>query len=971
MSGKDHRRSWVAIIVNQLKIYMLHLVLPACFSMAELEAGTLGGAPGAPAGAAAGQAGYVRAIPNGVEVFTGRLQVQVQYESENSVHVTKGLPGVALNQKSLIVLPHPTPQLNITVSEEAASVLLRSGRVRVRIAKADGALSFGDAAGAALLAEEGEASIQPAGVEGEPRAYSVETHFRLKPTEGIYGLGSHQSGVMNYRGHTVKLVQANTQSAIPFLVSTGGWGLLWDNYSKTIFTDTEASCTIWSEVADGIDYHFIHGGTMDGAIAGYRELTGAAPLYGKWAYGYWQSKEHYEDREELLKVAAEYRARGIPIDGIIQDWDYWDGRDNWNQLFFYDKLFPRPTEMIDILHRQHYHFMISIWCGFGPQTPIYQEMEQRGFLYPTVGWAGFKFFDPYNPAATDLYWKYVKEGLFCHGVDGWWMDSTEPDIVNAQTKEAQEYEMKRTGSNHLGTFARYLNTYPLMATEAVYKNQRQETDRKRVYILTRSTFAGQQRAAATTWSGDIGASWEVYRNQISAGLNHCMSGIPYWTFDIGAFVLGSYGGVFGYGGKDPAYQELYTRMFQFGAFCPIFRSHGSDTPREIWEFGRFSDVLVVFDRLRYRLLPYIYSNAWKITSEGYTLMRGLPMDFPGDRNTYNVGDQFMFGPSLMVCPVTQYMLHRPPGKSMLVSGEHFRTKEGKPGLDATYFGDDHWGTAVHSQTEANVDLYWYTGWPSFVKTEKFSMRWEGKLIPTETGPHRFHVKAFGPKLLLLEGQPLKYSYSSVEAVSEPVQLEAGREYGFSFATSNSVLGAFRAQLFWKTPSMLAAETVHEERPPTRPVYLPAGATWFDFWTGEAVAGGQSIVAAAPIERIPLLVRAGSIIPLGPVVQYASEKPDTPLEFRVYSGADASFTLYEDEDDTYDYEKGVHATIRFDWSDNARQLRIGTRQGSYPGMPSHRVFRVVIVRPGHGVGGDVGETADRTVDYAGEARTLQF
>ena len=428
------------------------------------------------------------------------------------------------------------------------------------------------------------------------------------------------------------------------------------------------------------------------------------------------------------------------------------------------------------------------------------------------------------------------------------MDSTEPDIVNAQTKDAQEYEMKRTGSNHLGTFARYLNTYSLMATESVYKNQRRETDRKRVYILTRSTFAGQQRAAATTWSGDIGASWEVYRNQIPAGLNHSMSGIPYWTFDIGAFVLGSYGGVFAYGGKDPAYQELYTRMFQFGAFCPIFRSHGSDTPREIWEFGKFSDVLVAFDRLRYRLMPYIYSNAWKITNEGYTIMRGLPMDFPGDGNTYNIQDQFMFGPALMVCPVTEYMLHRPPGKSMLVSGEHFRTKDGKPGLDATYFGDDHFGTAVHSQTESNVDLYWYTGWPSFVKSEKFSMRWEGRLVPTETGPHRFHVKCFGPKLLLLDGQPLKFVYTSVEAMTEPVQLEAGREYSFSYATSNSVLGAFRAQLFWKTPLMLAAETVREERPQTRSVYLPAGATWFDFWTGQTTAGGQSIHAVVLFEH---------------------------------------------------------------------------------------------------------------------------
>ena len=627
--------------------------------------------------------------------------------------------------------------------------------------------------------------------------------------------------------------------------------------------------------------------------------------------------------------------------------------------------------MIDILHREHFHFMISIWCGFGPTTPVYREMDERGLLYPTVGWAGFRYLDPYAPAATDLYWRHVREGLFRHGVDGWWMDSTEPDIVNAGTKESQEYEMKRMGSNRLGTFARYLNTYPLLATEAVYRNQRADTDRKRVYILTRSTFAGQQRAAATTWTGDIGASWEIYRNQIPAGINHCMSGIPYWTFDIGAFVLGGYGGVFGDGGKDPAYQELYTRMFQLGTFSPIFRSHGSDTPREIWEFGEFTDVLIAFDRLRYRLMPYIYSNAWRITSEGYTLMRGLPMDFPNDRGTYDIADQYMFGPSLMVCPVTGYMLHRPPGRSVPVAAKHFRTPEGDPGLSMTYFGDDHFGTEILSRNEPSVDLDWYSGWPKFVEGEKFSMRWSGRLIPTETGPHRFHVKAFGPKLLELDGKPLRYTYASVEAMTEPVQLEVGREYRFTFATSNSVLGAFRAQLFWKTPSMLAADVRSEPRSQTRPVYLPAGRAWYDFWTGLKTAGGQVIRADAPIERIPLLVPSGSIIPLGPPVQYAAENPGGPIEVRVYPGSDASFTLYEDENDSYDYEKGAYSTTRFDWNGSQRQLRIGECKGAYPGMPSARVFRFVIVADGHGVGQGVTEDADRVVTYTGHAQTLHF
>ncbi|HEX3730778.1 MAG TPA: DUF5110 domain-containing protein, partial [Opitutaceae bacterium] len=434
---------------------------------------------------------------------------------------------------------------------------------------------------------------------------------------------------------------------------------------------------------------------------------------------------------------------------------------------------------------------------------------------------------------------------------------------------------------------------------------------------------------------------------------------------------GSYHGLFPNGGKDPAYQELYTRMFQFGAFCPIFRAHGSETPREIWEFGKYSGVLADFDRLRYRLMPYIYSNAWRVTNEGYTLMRGLAMDFSGDSNTYRIADQFMFGPSLMVCPVTDVMEHRPPEASVPVAPGHFRTGDGRPGLDVVYFGDDHFGTPVHYGTEPDIALDWYAGWPSFIHRETFSMRWEGTLIPSETGPHRFHFKTFGPRLITIDGQPLKLDYVSVEAVTEPVNLVAGRSYRFTCATSNGVLGAFRAQLYWFTPSQLEAKGPSEPRPRTRDVYLPRGGDWFDFWTGASRPGGRSITADAPIEKIPLLVPAGSIIPLGPPIEYAAEKPDAPLEVRIYPGADASFTLYDDEGDSYDYEKGAHATIAFNWSEAGHRLTMGARSGGYPGMPAQREFRIVIVRPGHGAGPGDTPAPDRIVRYSGSAQTLQF
>ncbi len=897
------------------------------------------------------------------------MHLKVQFYADDTVRVLKWQTGGTPEKASLVVIQTNVPDLNIQFQEDAGTVTLASKNMTVNLSKSDGAIQFLGAGNRNLLKEQGAPVITPVRMKYETNAFSVEQDFTLTTNEGLYGLGQHQNGYMNYRGRTVKLVQANTDAVTPFLISTAGYGILWDNYSRTLFADNPRKMSLWSEVADNVDYYFIAGTNMDAVIAGYRDLTGTASLYGKWAYGYWQSKEHYASQDELLAIAQEYRQRQIPIDDLVQDWNYWGGNSNWGGMFFDEKTYPHPKEMMDTLHQEGFHLIISIWAGLGPATPIYQDMEQKGYLYPPTGWAGFKYFDAYNPAANDLYWQYASEGLFSKGIDGWWMDSTEPDIVNALTKESEEYEMKRVGTNYLGSFARYLNPYSLLDTESIYQHQRQETDRKRVYILTRSTFAGQQRAAATTWSGDIGADWAVYKRQIPAGINHSMAGIPYWTFDIGAFVLDSAGGVFDRGGQDPAYQELYTRMFQFGAFCPIFRSHGSETPREIWRFGDFTNALVQADNLRYRLMPYIYSLAWQVTGHGYSIMRGLPMDFATDQKTYSIDDQFMFGPAIMVCPVTQYMLHRPPEASVLIPADVFRTKDGRPGLDARYYGDDHFGTLCHEQVETNVDLFWYTGWPRFITGPKFSMRWEGKLIPTETGTYRFHFTSFGPKRVFLDGRLLDNSYSAMEAETVPVELQAGKEYDFACETANSVLGAFKAQLFWKTPEIFAKEQIVEPRPQTRPVYLPAGTPWIDFWTGQALPGGQTISADAPIDKIPLLVRAGSIIPMGPFIQYAAEKPADPIELRIYPGADGSFTLYEDENDNYDYEKGVYATIAFHWDDTKHQLTIDDRKGAFPGMLQERTFDIVIVGKGHGTGVDITGNPDKVITYQGSRQVI--
>ncbi len=915
--------------------------------------------------------GDVHPIRNGVEITAGAQHERIQFYAADTIRVVKWTAGGTAAKKSLSVIQTTLPALKLKTSQTADTVTLDSGAAQVVVSRQDGTLQFYGRGKRFLVKEQGYAGFAPTGLKQEPNAFSVKQVFRLSPDEGIYGLGQHQDGYFNYRSKTVKLVQANTAAVTPMLVSSAGYGIFWDNYSKTIFSDDAGGASLWSEVGDNVDYYFFAGPTIDASIAAYRKLTGQAPMYGKWAYGYWQSKEHYHTQAEVEAVAQKYRDLHIPIDNIIQDWNYWGGLDMWGAMVFDPERYPHPAEMMDELHKQNFHLIISIWEGLGPSSEIYKDMEKHGYLYSPVGWAGFRYFDAYNPAADDLYWEYARKGIFSKGVDGWWMDSTEPDIVNALTKESHEFEMKRVENNAIGSFARYLNPYSLAITESVYQHQRKDTDQKRVYILTRSTFAGQQRAAATTWSGDIGADWTVYANQIPAGINHSMAGIPYWTFDIGAFSLGCQGGVFSNGGKDPAYQELYTRMFQFGAFAPIFRSHGSETPREIWEFGDNTPVLVKFDNLRYRLMPYIYSLAWQVTHNGGSIMRGLPMDFASDHKTLNIADQFMFGPAIMVSPVTKPMYHRAPEQSILTEGV-FQAPDGKPGLKATYYCDDKWGKVCHEAVEPSINQFWYTGWPDFIKQPKFSMRWEGKLIVPVSGSYRFDLRSFGVKKIYLNGKEIAHNYDSMGSWTVPLQFEANKPYEFKFETNNAVLGAFRAQVYWKTPEIMARDA--SPLPPTdksQEVYLPAGASWYDFWTGETATGGQTVTKPAPIDIIPLMVRAGSIVPMGPDVQYAAEKPADPIELRIYTGADGHFTLYEDENDTYRYEKGIYSTIAFHWNDAKHALSIDTRKGTFPGMLKSRTFHVVLVGPGHGTGIETTASPDKVVNYSGKKLVVRM
>jgi alpha-D-xyloside xylohydrolase len=914
---------------------------------------------------------HLKNITNGIELKSVHKNIRLQFYDENIVRVIKWPSESHPDKKSLSVIQNSHSQLGITVSEENNKVFLVSKSLKVIVSKKDFSVEYFSIDENNMILKERGKPVFTRVIYDADSGFSMQQNFQLSKDEAIYGLGQHQNGYFNYRNKKITLAQSNTEAVNSFLISTQNYGILWDNYSKTVFQDKNGDVSFWSDMGDNIDYYFVYGATMDDVISGYRKLTGKAPMYGKYAFGYWQSKEHYDTQAELMSVAKKYRNLEIPIDNIIQDWDYWNGAENWSGMFFDKTLFPDPKQMCDQLHKMNYHIIISIWPALGPNTAIYSDMLKRGYLYKPVGWAGFKYYDAYNPEANKLYWKYLKAGIYSKGLDGWWIDSTEPDVVNAMTKESSEYELKKMGNNYLGSFARYLNTFSLVMTDDLYKFWREETSDRRAYILTRSTFAGQQRNAATTWSGDIGASWEVYKNQIMAGLNHCMSGLPYWTFDIGAFVLGAYDGVFMEGGKDPAYQELYARMFQLGAFTPIFRSHGSETPREVWEMGEFVDPIIKIDNLRYRLIPYIYSLAWMVTNSDYTIMRGLPMDFNDDKKTFSIGDQFMFGPSIMVNPVTDFMYYHPPEATQLISSKYFRTKDGQQGLNATYYKDAARTILSKEQIDPNIDILWYNGRPDYVTDSTFAIRWEGKLIPSESGKHQFHLLCYDAKRIILNGDTLNMVYSSVEQYTEKVELEAGREYDLILETENRSTGAARMILRWKTPAIFAKENSNIVKDKIREVYLPDGTNWIDFWTGREYIGGKIISADAPIEIIPLFIKAGSIIPMGPFLQYTTEKAADPIEIRIYPGENGKFTLYEDENDNYNYEKGIYSTIDFEWIDAERKLIIGDRQGEFPRMLKHRTFNVVIVSEDHGNGLEISSKFDKTIKYSGTQIEIDF
>lgn len=913
-------------------------------------------------------------LQNGVQLRVGEVVKNVLFYGPDIVRVNSSLGQSYTTQPSLVVVLAP-PAVQLKLNDSPATLEISTASLRVVADKKSGALTFLRTDGTVITRERADrpAEIKKVTISDAP-TYDVKQTFTLAPDESLYGLGQYDKRYTDYRGQEVLMVQTNIGIVVPLLVSTKRYGIMWDIYSKSIFKDDANGASFWAESAPaGVDYYFIAGRTMDGVIAGYRQLTGAAPMFPKSAFGLWMSKERYKTQQQLIDVVKRFRSEGIPLDNIVQDWQYWGGDKDgtWSGMIWNKDRFPNPSALTSTLHNElHVKLMNSIWPSVGNDTELAHELDAKGLRFEPLHWISKKarIYDAFSDEGRSIYFKHIKKGLLDVGVDALWMDGTEVEVGGAcHDVRKVEADIKSLGKNAMGDFTRYLNPYSLMTTKGTYEGQR-ATGNKRVLTLTRSAWTGQQRYAALPWSGDTTASWDVFRNQISGGVNVSMAGLPYWTQDTGGFFVRYRGGE-----KNPEYRELFARWHQFGAFNPIYRIHGTSIEREPYVFKDLDpDVyksLIDANHLRYRLIPYLYSLGWMSTSEGYTMMRGLAMDFPDDQALRKIDDAYMFGPAFLVHPITKplYRVGTPPPPT--VPATVLTTPAGKPGIAVEYFEGTNFQKSVSTGVDAKVDYTW-PGPPlaeppaGLTSCDNFSGRWQGVITAPANGDYEIGAEADDGMRLWLDGKLVVDDWSThpLTYKGEKLTLRKGQKVTVKLDYYNGN-GARGLRLAWKTPDMLAGTVAAINN--TIETQLPAGADWYDFWTNERFTGGRKVEKACPLDVFPLYVRAGSIIPMSPVMNYVTEKPDAPYEIRVYPGADATFTIHEDDNETYDYEKGAYASIPLRWDEQKGTLTLEARQGGFPGMVNTRAIRIVWMRPGHGAGIAPAGPADTEITYTGK------
>lgn len=736
--------------------------------------------------------GGMRKTSTGVIVKTPAGPVSLCCLTPSIVRVVKPMPGVAeFRDTSFSVILRPQ-DVKFRLKREAGRAVLTTDSLTVCVDLSDGSVAFESASGRPLLREKSCSRD------------SLSQSFALDPDEAVYGLGQHRYGSLNWRGCEVDLYHRNMDISIPLVHSIKGYALYLDNTSRSHFADRPDGMTLSSDSGSAVDYYFVYGGDADGVISGLHELSGCAPMNALWSYGFIQSKNSYLSWDEMAGVVERYRSLGVPLDAIVLDYAY---PAHHGDLEFSRPDFDGARQGIDRLHALNARCIISIWPSFAKNSPYYRQFAEQGLLIPTAAQpdSSILVYDASSARARDIYWSHIEANLLPSGVDGWWMDATEPEFKSYYVPTASDNAVQLA----LGTFGDIQLAYPMLTSMGVYEHQRACSEAKRVFILTRSGTFGQQRYAAQCWSGDTDGVMEELRRQIPAALNYGLSGLSYWTSDIGGYFCDYEGG-----NRNPDYKKVYARWFQFATFSSIMRSHGMHTPREIYQWGSRGDVWFdnqeKFIRLRYALLPYTYSLAHAVSLGGDVFMRPLFMDWPGDPAVRDLEDEFLYGRSILAAPLT-----------------------------------------------------------------------------------------------------------NLESV--------------------------------------------------RSVYLPDG-VWYDFWSGAEVPAGLVAEREYAIDEMPVYVRGGSIMPVGPDVQYASEKPWDTLQLRIYPGADACFDLYMDEGDGYAYEKGACSVIPLRWDDASRTLTIGRRIGSYPGMPETVEFRVVVAGEGKANGLDI-SSCDVAARYTGEALSL--
>ena len=917
------------------------------------------------------QTAAVERLTDGIVLPVAGNFLKLEVRADNIIRVAYAKDRAFFARSSIAVLPAKSAPKAFTVAQSPGATTLSTGKLRARVDLGTGAVTFLDAAGQPILAEKsGGRGLEPAEVMGE-KTFHVRQQWLGHDDESLHGLGQLQLGLVDLKGSDIDLWQRNTVITVPCLVSSRGYGVLWDNTSFTRFGDLRAfepipdtalynragevgglttgnvnpatgalestitsaaigfasplggggsrqqyglhlptrtvgefkapatgeyafqaysnggiqiwldgklmvehwrqdwlpeydqfrvrleagrkyalridtdgersnvmrflwkrplpqpdtSTSLWSNVGDGIDYYFVAGPGLDQVVAGFRTLTGQAAMLPRWAFGLWQSRDRYQNQQQLLDTLDGFRSRRIPLDNIVQDWQYWttEPTNEWGSHRFDPTRFPNPASMIKAVHDANAHLMISIWGKFYEGTDNFEALNQGGYLFQPTLKEGilrdnrlYAYVDPFKAGGRKMFWDQINTALFSKGIDAWWMDATEPEIMSPPGQESYATHMTPTG---LGSGARMQNGYALMTAQALYEGQRAVAPDQRVFTLTRSGFIGEQRYGALSWSGDVTSTWSALRKQIPAGLGFSIAGLPYWTTDTGGYLMQEKYATNPTPEDLASWLELNSRWFQFSTFCPVLRVHGQQRPREMFNLGDEKSAIyqseLKFDRLRYALMPYTYSLAGAVTQDGATIMRPLVMDFPSDQTARVLTDEYMFGPAFLVAPVTTHLAR------------------------------------------------------------------------------------------------------------------------------------------------------------SRSVYLPGGAPWYDFWTGARLEGGQTLEAPAPFDSMPLYVRAGSIIPTGPQVQYAGEKPDSPIMLRVYEGASGRFNLYEDDGLTYGYEKGAFARIAIQWNDAARTLRIGKREGSFPGMVKDRTLNVVLISPNQPTGYSEASTPVATIRYTGAAVEMRL